>query len=39
MGGILGHAEMNDFSPDVVKHDQGIEDPKRRGGDNTVSVR
>jgi hypothetical protein len=34
LGGILGHAKMNDFSPVVVKHDQGIEDPKRRGGDN-----
>ena len=31
LGGILGHAEMNDFSPVVVKHDQDIQDPKRRG--------
>jgi hypothetical protein len=32
--GILGHAEMKNFSPVVIKHDQGIQDPKRRGCDN-----
>jgi hypothetical protein len=31
---ILGDAEMNDFSPLMVKHDQGIQDPKRRGCDD-----
>jgi hypothetical protein len=32
--GILGDTEMNDLSPVMVKHNQGIEDPKRRGRDN-----
>jgi hypothetical protein len=34
LGRILGHAEMNDFASVMVKHDQGIQDPKRRGRDN-----
>lgn len=32
--GILGPPEMNDFSPVMVKHDRGIQDSKRRGGDH-----
>jgi hypothetical protein len=32
--GILGCAEMNDFSPVMFKHDQSIQDPKCRGRDN-----
>jgi len=32
--GILSHLEMNDFSAVMAKHDQGIENPKRRGCHN-----
>jgi hypothetical protein len=32
--GSLDYAEMDDFSPVMVKHDQGIQDPKRRGRDH-----
>ena len=32
--GILGHLEMNDFSAVMAKHDQGVQDPKRRGCHN-----
>jgi hypothetical protein len=35
---ILGDAEMNDFSPLMVKHNQGIQDPKRRGRDLNISI-
>jgi len=32
--GIFSHLEMNDFSAVMAKHDQGIENPKRRGCHN-----
>jgi len=32
--GISGHLEMNDLSAVMTKHDQGIQDPKRRGWHN-----